>query len=217
MASKDYYHILQIEPNADLDTIKKAYRRLAMEYHPDRSASKTESDAGLFLELKEAYDILSVPSKREEYHYERWLHQSMGLKMQGHQSAYQIYQNILEFEQYLSGIDQFRKNHYTLLNLLLTLFNIQRIQSILAEKNTDLEEKIIIMAMKMTEGLNSVCEIQLKERLKTILDKHPLIHDEWMKNIDKKIKEERYAKLTKPLIILIVIIACIMFYFFNKS
>jgi len=217
MASKDYYHILQIEPNADLDTIKKAYRRLAMEYHPDRSASKTESDAGLFLELKEAYDILSVPSKREEYHYERWLHQSMGLKMQGHQSAYQIYQNILEFEQYLSGIDQFRKNHYTLLNLLLTLFNIQRIQSILAEKNTDLEEKIIIMAMKMTEGLNSVCEIQLKERLKTILDKHPLIHDEWMKNIDKKIKEERYAKLTTPLIILIVIIACIMFYFFNKS
>lgn len=217
MASKDYYHILQIEPNADLDTIKRAYRRLAMDYHPDRSASKTESDAGLFLELKEAYDILSVPSKREEYHYERWLHQSMGLKMQGHQSPYQIYQNILEFEQYLSGIDQFRKNHFTLLNLLLTLFNIQRIQSILAEKNTDLEEKIIIMAMKMTAGLNSVCEIQLKERLKTILDKHPLIHDKWMINIDKKIKEERYAKLTTPLIILIVIIACIMFYFFNKS
>lgn len=217
MALKDYYHILQIEPNADLDTIKKAYRRLAMEYHPDRSASKTESDAGLFMELKEAYDVLSVPAKREEYHYERWLHQSMGLKMQGHQSAYHIYQNILEFEQYLSGIDHFRKNHYTLLNLLLTLFNVQRIQSILSEKNTDLEDKVIVMAMKMTAGLNSDCEIQLKDRLKAILDRHPLIHDEWKKNIDKKIKEERYAKLTIPFIILVVIFACIMFYFFNKS
>lgn len=63
---KDLYAVLGVPQNASLDDIKKAYRALAGQYHPDR----TQGDANLeakFKEAKEAYEILSDPGKRQEY------------------------------------------------------------------------------------------------------------------------------------------------------
>ncbi len=63
--AKDYYDILGVEKDASDDDLKKAYRRLARKYHPDRS---TEEDAeAKFKEMKEAYDVLKDPAKRNAY------------------------------------------------------------------------------------------------------------------------------------------------------
>ena len=62
---KDYYKILGISKNATTDEIKKAYRKLALQYHPDRGGDK-ESEAK-FKETSEAYQILSDPQKRKSY------------------------------------------------------------------------------------------------------------------------------------------------------
>lgn len=61
---KNYFDILGIDKNADQDTIKKAYRKLAMQYHPDRGG-----DQNKFQEVQEAYDILSDPDKRAEWEF----------------------------------------------------------------------------------------------------------------------------------------------------
>lgn len=63
--SKDYYKILGISKNATTDEIKKAYRKLALQYHPDRGGDK-ETEAK-FKEASEAYQILSDPQKRQTY------------------------------------------------------------------------------------------------------------------------------------------------------
>ncbi|KTT14145.1 molecular chaperone DnaJ [Pseudacidovorax intermedius] len=69
MASKrDYYEVLGVPKNAGEDEIKKAYRKLAMKYHPDRNqgAAATEAEAK-FKEAKEAYEMLSDADKRAAY------------------------------------------------------------------------------------------------------------------------------------------------------
>lgn len=66
MAKRDYYEILGVAPNASEGDLKKAYRRLAMKYHPDRNPGDTEAETR-FKEAKEAYEILSDPQKRAAY------------------------------------------------------------------------------------------------------------------------------------------------------
>lgn len=60
---KDYYKILGIERNASQDEIKKAYRKLVMEYHPDKNPDTEEK----FKEIAEAYETLSNPEKKDRY------------------------------------------------------------------------------------------------------------------------------------------------------
>ena len=67
MATKrDYYEVLGVPKNASDDEIKKAYRKLAMKYHPDRNHGDTSAEAR-FKEAKEAYEMLSEPQKKAAY------------------------------------------------------------------------------------------------------------------------------------------------------
>ncbi len=72
MADKrDYYEVLGVDKNASAEDLKKAYRKLAIKYHPDRQQGKTEQEKKdaeeKFKEAAEAYDVLSNPDKRSRY------------------------------------------------------------------------------------------------------------------------------------------------------
>jgi curved DNA-binding protein len=66
MEYKDYYKILGVSRNADEKEIKKAYRRLARQYHPDVNPGDKQAEAR-FKEINEAYEVLSDPEKRRKY------------------------------------------------------------------------------------------------------------------------------------------------------
>ncbi|MFM8586480.1 MAG: molecular chaperone DnaJ [Gammaproteobacteria bacterium] len=66
MAKRDYYKVLDVQRNASEADIKKAYRRLAMKYHPDRNPGDKEAEES-FKEAKEAYEVLSDEQKRAIY------------------------------------------------------------------------------------------------------------------------------------------------------
>lgn len=65
--ARDYYRILGISEDAGPDEIKKAFRRLAFEHHPDRNPGHEAEAAERFKEINEAYGVLSDPVKRREY------------------------------------------------------------------------------------------------------------------------------------------------------
>ena len=75
---KNYYDILGVDKNADEKEIKKSYKKLALQWHPDKFATKSESEKkeaeDKFKEITEAYDVLSDSEKRKKYDFQ----QSMG-------------------------------------------------------------------------------------------------------------------------------------------
>jgi molecular chaperone DnaJ len=77
---RDFYDILGIERNADEKTIKKAYRKIALKYHPDKNPDDKVAEEK-FKEAAEAYEILSDPDKRARY--DRFGHQGVGGASQG--------------------------------------------------------------------------------------------------------------------------------------
>jgi molecular chaperone DnaJ len=66
MAKRDYYEVLGVGKNATVEEIKKAYRKKAIEYHPDKNPGNKESEEK-FKEAAEAYDVLSDAQKRQRY------------------------------------------------------------------------------------------------------------------------------------------------------
>ncbi|MCM2282245.1 MAG: molecular chaperone DnaJ [Bdellovibrionaceae bacterium] len=66
MSNQDFYEILGVPRDADQDTIKKAYRRLAMQFHPDKNPGNQEAEAK-FKAAASAYEILGDPEKRSKY------------------------------------------------------------------------------------------------------------------------------------------------------
>ncbi len=75
MTKRDYYEILEVERGADITIIKKAYRKMALKYHPDRNPGDKAAEEK-FKEAAEAYEVLSDPQKRERY--DRFGHAGVG-------------------------------------------------------------------------------------------------------------------------------------------
>ncbi|MBO7240558.1 MAG: molecular chaperone DnaJ [Bacteroidaceae bacterium] len=71
MAKRDYYEVLGVDKSATADAIKKAYRKKAIQYHPDKQQGKTEAEKKeaeeMFKEAAEAYSVLSDPDKKARY------------------------------------------------------------------------------------------------------------------------------------------------------
>ena len=66
MAKRDYYEVLGVDKQASEDEIKKAYRKIAIKYHPDRNPGDKEAEEK-FKEAAEAYEVLHDPQKRQQY------------------------------------------------------------------------------------------------------------------------------------------------------
>lgn len=86
--TNDYYEILGVDKNATQEEIKKAYRKLAFEYHPDRNQNNPGAE-GMFKKVNEAYSVLSDPVKRAEWENNRTYYENNGYG----QNSYGTYGN----------------------------------------------------------------------------------------------------------------------------
>jgi len=80
VTKRDYYEVLGLDKGADEQAIKKAYRKMAMKYHPDKNAGNKESEEK-FKELSEAYEVLSDSNKKARY--DQFGHAGLGGNGQG--------------------------------------------------------------------------------------------------------------------------------------
>jgi len=103
MAKRDYYEVLGVGKNASADDIKRAYRRMAMKYHPDKNPDDKEAETK-FKECAEAYEVLSDPEKRRRY--DQFGHEGLrGIGMRDY--THMRWQDIGSIFEDISGFDDF--------------------------------------------------------------------------------------------------------------
>ncbi len=107
----DYYEILEISRDADNDTIKKSFRKLALKYHPDRNPNNKEAEEN-FKRINEAYEVLSNSQKRAIYdRYGKEGLQSHGFSDSHSTSGFgDIFGSI--FEEFFGGTSSAKQEHY---------------------------------------------------------------------------------------------------------
>ena len=215
MPVKDYYATLRLPQGADALSIKKAFRTLAMEYHPDKRGENAENDH-YFREIQEAYGVLSDPQLREEYLYQRWLEKSMGHQLDTFVQPAQILQLFIKAEQYISTTDGFKTDKTVLFTHVYKLFSHARLEAIISENNPDMEATTVQMAMRMSAHLNLEGYLFMADHFKKMLEKHPHEAKDWEKLLRKKKKEQRMEQLKVPLVLALTLLICFLIFLLGK-
>jgi molecular chaperone DnaJ len=115
MAKKDYYEILGVSKTASSEEIKKAYRKLALKWHPDRNPGNKEAETKM-KEVNEAYEVLSDQNKRKNYDLygsESTTWQGGSADFEGFRSSSDFFQDILESFGFGRRSESSRQKKYT--------------------------------------------------------------------------------------------------------
>ncbi len=149
MYLKDYYSILELPPSATTEEIKKAYRRLAQQYHPDKQQGDAYSDAQ-FAIIKEAYETLTHPIRKEQYLQQRWYAKSIGKKTDGlARTAVTILQQLLELDRYTSRLDAHRLDHRGLSDYFVEIFSGESLDLVNAFRDETVTDELVNISLRI--------------------------------------------------------------------
>jgi hypothetical protein len=166
--SKDYYSILQLPPSATIPEIKQAYRKLAMTWHPDKNPNDPYAKLQ-FDEIKEAYEVLTNPVRKDLYLQERWYDQSIGRKKTALATTpVTILKLVLELERYVSTLDPHRMNKEGLFHYLNELFSEPTIEKLHQFNEADINRQIITTTLGALKPLPIDFVGAVSERLKKL-------------------------------------------------
>ena len=215
MHLKDYYIILKIAPSATIPEIKKAYRKLALLYHPDKNNNDALS-ALKFAEIKEAYEVLTDPAKKEYYLQQRWYNQSIGKrKTQDLITPANMVKQALELERYVSQLDVFRMDKTGLKDYIMGLLPDPTIQQLHTFKDPETIRGICSLILQSMKPLPLQYTGNIIDQLKKLAADDEVAAaeiDQFVQHLSKKNRREKYIP---GLIVVITIILCLLIYFFS--
>ena len=217
MQLKDYYGILEIEPSATMQEIKRAYRKLALRYHPD-TAGTNKYAAAQFEEVKEAYETLTNASKKYLYLQERWLAKSAGKKTSQKLIAPEaILKQVLELERHVAKQDAFRMNTIRLRDRALSILTDEAIQKLHDFDEPEMNSTII------SSILNSLHSLPV-DHIKPITQKLYKLAGDDQKEINRikrfessHFKKERSEKYSVIGVVVLTVIICLIIWFGGRD
>ncbi len=211
MAAKDLYTILQIPPTATMEEVKKAYRKLALQYHPDKNPDDGFA-VNYFLEIKKAYEILRDTAKRQQYTYDRWQ------QKRNEQTTYEpitpqfILQKATELAKHVRSIDVFRMSHEALYLQVDALLSIENLQVLQQFQDWATNKKITETILKIVNPLSFL----LVKKLETRLVKIAFTDNETMQLvlnfIHQKRKMDFWDKYNIVIILAVTVLICLIIF-----
>ncbi len=163
---KDHYGILGLSPSASIQDVKKAYRRLAQELHPDKSHGDPYAKEK-FQAVKEAYETLTDPRRKSLYLQERWYYQSTGRKRTAALTTPENFlQQSLELDRYVRTLDVHRMDKQGLFDHISELINAGTVEKLNEFHRPDINDEISITLLRSIALLRRDKQEELIARLK---------------------------------------------------
>lgn len=195
---KDLYQILEIDPKATTEEVKKAFRKLAHQFHPDKNPENPFAEIH-FRSIQEAYATLSHTQKRTDYDYERWLSGRFNKKTTLITPDY-INNELIKLQDYLNTLDVYRMNKQLLHEYLLFVLSDEK-QAILHLKATTAHiENISNNILQITQLLPEYYALPVIDRLLLLAEQHPYIRNSIETENKKRKQAYRWQKITPWLI-----------------
>lgn len=216
MAVKDHYKTLKVPAQASIDEIKKAYRLLALQYHPDKNDNDPYAVA-YFSEIKEAYETLTNPVKKDIYLQERWYNRATGNKRtREFITPVTILKEVLEFEKYTSSMDVFRIDRELLFSYINELLSEETLRQLQQFNEPEINQQIVLTLLKPVRLLKSEKALMLNERLSKMINDNNQI-ELMISNIIRKIqREEKWKKYEWVFVLLITLGILVLIRFSSK-
>ena len=216
MDIKDYYKILGVGPSATLAEVKKAYRKLAKQYHPDTNNHGEEYATIYFAEIKEAYEVLTNPAKKEYYLQQRWYNQSIGKrKTQDVITPEVMLKQVFELEKYVSRLDHFRMDKQGLHDYISALITDPAVEKLNAFNDLAVNEVIVNTLLHCLKPLPLHLVLSLNKQIQKI-NVSSEAADKTQAFVDNLQKMHKREKLKLWVILFIVLILCLLIFFFGK-
>ncbi len=211
MHLKDYYKILELEPSASFTEIKQAYRRLAQIHHPDKN-NNDPSSASIFADIREAYEVLTNPSKKEQYLQQRWYQQSTGIrKTEAIINPVSVLKEMLELDRYVSKLDVHRMDKEGLSEYIIARFDDSTIGKLKAFNDQDTNDQVIYLVLKCMKVLKAGQASGIAKRLSLFASqKSQVMIDEAIREQQRKEKWENNELL---IALLVTIAICLLIWF----
>lgn len=213
MPIKDYYTILELSPSATPDEIKKAYRRLALLYHPDKNNNDKYASAQ-FEEIKEAYEILTHPARKERYLQQRWYAKSTGQRRtQGIITPVTVLKQMLDLDKHTRTLDQHRMDQEGLFEYLQDLLSDSTIEKLNSFNEPTINKEIILSALNSLQLLGYSFLPRLIEQLKKISVSDQHVVEKLDQFLGRSRRVAYWEKRTPVIIFLFVVFICLFIFF----
>lgn len=211
---KDHYKTLGIKPSASIAEVKKAYRALALKYHPDKNPDDSRAEA-LFKEIQEAYSILSDALKRASYDDERWL-SGMGGKTRHVQEVTPTWLlNVcIELNASLATMDTHRMSQGALQAYILLILEDAHIHILHVYNERSAIHAIIKELLKATKKLEVKYLPDIDQKLIKLAGNDAEMLEAIDMRLEERIRKNRWEKLMPYFVLLITLLMCMCMYFY---
>jgi molecular chaperone DnaJ len=214
---KDYYAILECTPMSTLDEIKRNYRRLAMQFHPDKNAGDHYA-AAHFNDIKSAYETLTQPEKKAKWLEERWLSQVLNTNYSEKEplTPLLILKKVLQIEKYISTLDIYRMDHWTLSNELEAFLCTENLECLKQFNQPEVNNTIIQYILQSLEKIQTHYSQPVWDKLMAFAKDDALILSKIRKAFQQIKRKEKIAASTLPIVLALTILLCLLLFFLSR-
>jgi len=215
MLAKDYYNTLKVPFNATESDIRKAFRKLALIYHPDKNNGDLQAEEK-FKEIQEAYFILSDEERREEYHLKSRYPLRNNREKARPITPATILERCKKLDQHVANLDMFRMSQEVLYQQIMHILSTDNLEFLLREGNETINKKIIATLMHCGNILDHEYIENINAKLSILAgsDNETL---QLLFHLTKKKKRASYWDRYNGLIILIVTILICLFIWLSNA